>query len=433
VSKPSEKRSSSAPQNRFERHPRLTLGVVLVCGLGVLLLAAELIARWAYPLDAGTSAEYRIPHPHFGWVLAPGASYVYRLPEESVPVSYNADGWRDRLHTKDKPEGVSRIVVLGDSYMSAYSVRFKDALSPRLESLLNTPNRPVEVINLGVGGYGTLQEYLVFHAFGRAYQPDIVVLAMYLANDLKDNSYEISSKSEGKSLKKTARPFLDPEVSAPGWRITPIDYEGALRRYEKHMRPPADPLQRLLRNSTLLQLAQYALEALPQSKVASKNEGLGKDKKTLSRFGKYYCSQPPEYDRAWALTGRILQRLDREVRAAGARLVVMSVPSVQEVDADMMAEVVRDAPEKVCMENPPPYEQLAKLLQELDIDYLNLLPAFREAKRQTGVELFRRSETDMHWNPQGHALAARELAKALKSRGYLTSDGAGAASAGNAQ
>ena len=430
MSKPPEKRPSST-QNRFERHPRLTLVIALLCVLGVTLLAAELVARWAHPLDAGTSAAYRIPHPRFGWVLAPGASYLYRTPEESVPVRYNADGWRDRAHTKDKPDGVLRILVLGDSYMEAYSVRFEDALWARLENLLNATDRPVEVINLGVGGYGTLQEYLVFNAFGRAYQPDVVVLAMYLANDLKDNSYEITAGSGGKSLKATARPFLDPQVS--DWQLTSIDYEGARRRYEKKMRPSADPWDRLVSSSTLLQLAQHALRQLPQWNVANSKARGPRPERDLSIFGKYYCSQPPEYDRAWIVTRRILKRLDHDVRVAGARLIVMSVPSIQEVDEDMMAETVRDAPEKVCMEDPPPYRQLDKLLREIDIEYLNLLSAFREAERETGAELFRLSETDMHWNPQGHALAARELATALESRGLLTSRGANTASVGDAR
>ena len=104
----------------------------------------------------------------------------------------------------------------------------------------------------------------------------------------------------------------------------------------------------------------------------------------------YYCNQPPEYDRAWGVTARILTRLDSEVRAAGARLLVMSVPATPDVDADVMARFKREAPQadRLCLEDPPAYRRLGKLLKELDIDYLDLLPAFREARRQTGVELF---------------------------------------------
>ena len=416
----SESRPEKHPQNRFERHPRLTLIAALFGSLTIVLLAAELIASWIHPLGTERPLEYRVPHPLLGWVLKPGTSYIYHLPEESIPVSYNADGWRDRLRTKDKAKDTLRVIVLGDLFMEAYSVRFEEALSARLESLLSTAGDPVEVINLGVGGYGTLQQYLVFNTVGRAYQPDIVVLAMYLANDLKDNSYEIAAKSEGKSLKKAARPYLDAQATESGWKITQVDFEGALRRYEDHMRLQGYALNRLIRSSALLQLAHNSLSGWPKAKAAGAEAG--DNKKHLSRFGKYYCRQPPEYDRAWTLTKRILARLDHEVRETGARLLIMSVPAIQEVDEDMMADVERAAPEKVCMREPPLYRQLDELLDELDIEYLDLLAAFREAQRQAGVDLFRK--VDLHWNSRGHALAAGELAAILKHRGYLGARGA---------
>ncbi|HUS83558.1 MAG TPA: SGNH/GDSL hydrolase family protein, partial [Anaerolineales bacterium] len=181
-----KRETSPGAGNRFERHPRLTASVIalfLLISLGGFL---ELGLRSFHPLDTGTSRDYRIPHERFGWALMPGASYVNRLPEEPVRVSYNASGWRDLPRVEDKAEGVVRVLVLGDSFMEAYSVRFEDSLPAILERLTNTAERQVEVINFGVGGYGTLQEYLVFDAIGRAYQPDVVVLAMYLRNDLRN-------------------------------------------------------------------------------------------------------------------------------------------------------------------------------------------------------------------------------------------------------
>jgi hypothetical protein len=350
--------------------------------------------------------------------LAPGASYVnnVNVDGEAIPVSYNAEGWRDRPHAKYKPEGVVRVLVLGDSFMEANHVRFEDALPARLEHLISTAERRIEVINFGVSGYGTLQEYLVFKAFGRQYQPDVVALAMYLSNDLNDNSHELSAIQ--------TRPFLDPQVSEPGWRVTEVDFEAALQCYEEHRRP----LNRLLHQSALLQMGKRALV-----RVSRRVWKTPPSSRPPTKFSKYYCSQPPEYDRAWDVTRRILTRLNRDVRAAGARLLVMSVPAITEVDEDVMARHIQkaamrkpkrggqDAPQadRLCLEDPPAYRRLSKLLRELDIDYLDLLPAFREASQQ-GVELFRRG--DEHWNPQGHALAAEELAAALVRRGYLDSE-----------
>jgi hypothetical protein len=398
--------------------------------LGILIGMLELGLRWVHPLDTGTFRKYRIPHPRFGWVLTPGASYVNRLAEESVPVSFNAGGWRDLPRVEDKAEGVVRVLVLGDSFMEAYSVRFEDSLPARLERLTNRAERQVEVINLGVGGYGTLQEYLVFDAIGRAYRPDVVVLAMFLRNDLQDNSLTLASLSRSR-LRVKARPFLEPQVTIesdekPGWRVTQVDFEGARRRYEERRRRQAKPL--MLQYSALLQLAQRAWVRLRQSGDDSgpQKSGVSLEKKKakyLREFGGYYCDRPPEYVESWNVTRRILARLNREVRAMNARLLVMSVPAIEEVDEDVMARVVRNAPEpdRLCLEQALANQRLGELLAELDVAYLDLLPAFRAASRHTGVELFRRS--DDHWNPQGHALAARELAAALERGSYLVSHG----------
>jgi len=45
--------------------------------------------------------------------------------------------------------------------------------------------------------------------------------------------------------------------------VTQVDYEGALKRYEKHRRRAAEPLNRLLRHSALLQTGRRALELVP--------------------------------------------------------------------------------------------------------------------------------------------------------------------------
>src|SRR5262249_53502120 len=222
-------------------------------------------------------------------------------------------------------------------------------------------------------------------------------------------------------------------------RISPMSYEGAQRRYEENLRRQAGLLRRLVRNSAVLQLGQRALIRLrrlwdassthsPEQHASSTSPEKGDASSMMERrmaeylvnFGVYYCDRPPEYLQAWDVTRRILARLNREVSIAGARLLVMSVPAIAEVDEDVMESIERNAPQpgRMCLEQASANRRLGQLLAELNIDYLDLLPAFRDARRRTGVELFRRG--DQHWNPQGHALAAREVAAALESRGYFS-------------
>ena len=44
------------------------------------------------------------------------------------------------------------------------------------------------MINLGVGGFGTLQELLVLEQEGLRFDPDLVILAFYFGNDVANNS-----------------------------------------------------------------------------------------------------------------------------------------------------------------------------------------------------------------------------------------------------
>jgi hypothetical protein len=69
-------------------------------------------------------------------------------------VRVNSAGLRDREHSIDRPEGVYRIAVLGDSYAEAMQVDIKDTfwwlLQEKLTRCAYQPGKRVEVINFGV-------------------------------------------------------------------------------------------------------------------------------------------------------------------------------------------------------------------------------------------------------------------------------------------
>src|SRR5438128_43073 len=83
-----------------------------------------------------------------------------------------------------RPPGRPRMVMLGDSITFCYGVRDGETFSAVMETL----DPRLEVVNLGVQGYGTDQELLKLEREGFAYAPDVVVLNVCLANDLLDNA-----------------------------------------------------------------------------------------------------------------------------------------------------------------------------------------------------------------------------------------------------
>lgn len=98
----------------------------------------------------------------------------------------NSKNLRDKEYPFEKPAGWKRILVLGDSFVWGYGVANHDNFTEVMESNYARNQIQFEVINTGVSGWGTDQEYLYFADEGIKYSPDIVVLAFYLGNDPKN-------------------------------------------------------------------------------------------------------------------------------------------------------------------------------------------------------------------------------------------------------
>jgi hypothetical protein len=361
------------------------------------LIAGEVVVQQMH-VPASLPIAHRIPHPVLGWRTEPGAQVVYATSEFRVPVVYNSKGWRDSEHEYAKPPGTYRAIVLGDSFMEAYAVPFQSTFAHQIESLMSARrNERIEVINLGVGGYGTLQEYLAFVEEGVKYQPDLVLLGFFTNNDLSDNSLAISRTIRREaSLRLRSRPFLDGSVE---WRIVPPDYASAKEAFERS-RPNTSPFApvRLVKESALYSLLGNARQA----EVRGQEGHLSSD----AYRSVYQCREAPEYGDAWQLTGRILSKLAAAVRASGAELFVFSVPSQIELEPTPS--------DTLCLAQPPSSTRLPHLLAGNQIPYIDLLPAFREAHRQGAILHW---QMDGHWNEQGHALAARYVDAALSQSG----------------
>jgi hypothetical protein len=288
----------------------------------ISIVLVELLLRYISPVDISNSFKHRIPHPEFGWVLAPNASYLNKMPEDTVRVTYNSAGWRDVEHSFKNNHGLFRVLVLGDSFMEGYSVELGDMFHRQIKQLADKENLDIEAINLGVGGYGTLQEYLVFRDIGQNYKPNIVLLGFYIGNDVKNNSFYLETgylpntkPIQAKGLKESSRPFLDPSDKTT-WTISRVDYEGAWRRYSTAKARLAEEAQseslvkKLVRQSALI---QASLHAVKQIKTVDRNSdhairdhnGNKAKKKGFAVFGANYCQEHPEYTAAWLTTKRI--------------------------------------------------------------------------------------------------------------------------------
>ena len=160
----------------------LAVAILIFCGaLEVALRIAFARSRdfsmemWKYAV----ALKHPVPDLNLSFAHVPGRSAFLM----GAPVSINSHGLRDREYSEAKPPGVYRIVMLGDSTTFGWGVTEEQTVAKILERELNKAgNRRFEVLNAGVGNYGTVQEYNHYLTYDRAFHPDLVILE-YFIND----------------------------------------------------------------------------------------------------------------------------------------------------------------------------------------------------------------------------------------------------------
>lgn len=101
-----------------------------------------------------------------------------------VDIVINSHGHRNKETSINKPPGITRVAMLGDSLTFGWGVPSKNTVSERLEVLLNEnrDGKQFEVINTGIGNTNTEMQVARFLADEVKFSPDIVVLN-YFIND----------------------------------------------------------------------------------------------------------------------------------------------------------------------------------------------------------------------------------------------------------
>jgi lysophospholipase L1-like esterase len=121
----------------------------------------------------------------------PHATFAFRY--DSNPRGYfdatngivyqtNNHGFRGADFDEIKPPGVRRILVLGDSFTFGEGVRDEHTFCVRLQRLLDAGQDDVEVLNLGVSAWTTLDEINYLEQRALRFGPDLTIV-VYVLND----------------------------------------------------------------------------------------------------------------------------------------------------------------------------------------------------------------------------------------------------------
>jgi len=345
-----------------------------------------------------------------GWRKRPGARVVFERRDYRVEVAINSQGLRDRERRYERPPDVLRLLALGDSFVEGYSVPFEQSVTQVLERRLRAPGCPVEVINGGTAGYSTDQEYLFYRDEGARYGAQLVLLFFYF-NDVPYNT-----STENAHVPK-------PRLSFRGGAPSVVNFPVPAAAPEP---PPAREPPRIEGSAALDWVRGRLQRSAPRAHDAIAATGLWPPIRPLPPNPelRVYMRRPPvDVRHAWAMTGRILSALAREVWGKGGRLLVVYVPSRMEVGGrDWQLTLLRHGLNERAWDQQAVIRQLTRVAQEVRVPVVDLTPALRKAD---GPFLRAYHEHDNHWNTRGSRVAAEEIDRFLRSQALV-----GCASAG---
>lgn len=344
--------------------------------------------------------------------LSPRVAYRY-------PLRTDAEGFRN-----EKVRDPIEVAALGDSFTDGSASPREDIWPSRLETLTG---RTVQ--NYGTSGFGPQQELYVLQDYALRHHPRLVVLAFFAGNDLLD----------AEAFDHWEHAGIRPGEERSGWVV--ID---SFRRYQTLF---------------LWTMGQVGTDLLRQGgKVrgpdeSDTREGLRDVSHPEFREGLFsvpvnnrtlhFAFLPPylqalgetraqlEASRGWALTRSSLGKMREECRAHGSEFVVLLIPSKPQVYWPLCEHAFSQSELQKAIDflghwDPKPLSPEAVSANRLalnalvrdfcassGIPLLDLTPALQR-EVEGGAQMY--FPDDPHLNTAGHELAARELAKFLKSR-----------------
>ncbi len=372
----------------------LGTAALIMFGFGLALALADLGVRLAnhwfpyfYCYD-----DYR------GWGLNPGAHGWYQR-EGVAYVRISHGGFRGPNYPQRKPPGVIRVAVLGDSYVEAIQVpedkTFTAVIGRELGNCPRLKGKRVEAMNFGVDGYGTAQELITLRRKVWQYSPDIVVLGIFLGNDMRNNSVALESDQ--------CRPFYryhDGRLSLTGPLIDSPAYRmWCAARFD-------------YRDLRFVGLFKNTWEALKQGSATPTA------KHPVERAINYNIYKPPVdpvWQNAWRVTEALISEMNDEVVHHHAIFLA--------VTEDTGIQVWPDPQTRKRFEETLgvsdlfyPDRRIAELGRRNHFDVLMLAPLLQSYAETHHVFLHGFKNTPMgfgHWNEVGHEQAGRAIAAKL--------------------
>jgi hypothetical protein len=378
--------------------------------LGTFILL-EIVIRTYVPKNDVNSF---IADSKLGFRRNPDSEGFYKTNEFNNYIKFNAYGWNDVERSIAKPDNTFRIIVLGDSYVEGLQVAREQTFTHKLETLLNNSGRKkrYEVINMGVGGYGTTQELLLLKDRGLEFEPDLVILSLLTGNDIRNNSIFLDQST--KNWKKAFRPYIElskdtsilhlpgskglSKISRAGWKYWLFDNFMLIKFIHKRLSRIEGCAKLMVKYGFLAKSTYLNMTGIPVD------------------YQIYLSNTEDEWEKAWTTTEYLLNEMKKILNERNIPFVVMIVTNREQIYREDWMQILKSYPEmqEKKWDLSIPDKRVASILNKLGIDYISLKPFFQQkAKAKAHKRLHYKN--DGHWTAEGHALGAKLLFNHIKS------------------
>jgi hypothetical protein len=334
---------------------RSLAGKFLVLGLTslVCVLLLEAAVRGLMPFYAPGSQIGFIPTTN-GIVLGPinGTSrQVTPKGDFDVTSRFNAEGFRDGKNFREA--GSNDWFAVGDSFTMGWGVAEEERFSNQLEKMFATAGEPARVFNIAIPDNIIGYQRLVRHAESRGAQVRRMVVGVCMENDVQDYR-------DGHGAWDSVSEAVHGRNSVRDW----------------------------LKNHSALYVAlSFNLQRVAFLRGFLEKAGVARNAAQLSRSN------------AWNEEAVRQSAAETVKLIAGRPAVVLIIPARL-----LWAGENRATERRV-------HEAFVRELQQAGLRVVDMKPVLEK----TGDPLACYFQSDPHWNPRGHALAAQELFQALRN------------------
>jgi|SRR5262245_19730151 len=169
-------------------------------------------------------------NPAYGWYHATDSQKYFTTEGEKALIVQNKLGHRGPNYGPQPAPGKIRVLVLGDSFTEGSHVGEEELFT----NIIANRYSNLEVMNAGIGGYSTVQEYLYLRNAGIELHPDLVLL-MFFENDLLENcvSFYPSIGPRPFASIHNGQLEINENPSPDEWRkyVLPLPFAVQLNRY----------------------------------------------------------------------------------------------------------------------------------------------------------------------------------------------------------